>query len=115
MKLSRQRLGDNPRDHDEKFTGIDEKYQDVAGIRPDADIAKLKKPEKKFEPWMIYPTPPPPHWHWKGKKPEAPGSPTSYTGSDFEFSNCEIPGSDQNVFDIDSAGVFQVYRSTKSM
>ena len=114
MKLSRQRLGDNPRDHDGKFTGIDEQYQDVAGIRPDADITGMKNPEKKFDPWTIYPKPPSPHWHWKGKKPEAPGSPTWNAESDFVFSNCKIPGPDQNVFDIDSAGVYQVYRTTKS-
>ena len=113
MKVSRQRLGDNPRDHDESFTGLDERYQDVAGLRPDADIEGMNTPERRFEPWNIYPKPPPPHWHWKGKKPEAPDEPVWNVDNEFDFTRCHIPGPDQMVFNIDNAGVYQVYRSAR--
>src|SRR5579872_7495791 len=38
MKISLQRLGDNPRDHDGHFSGIDPNIADVSGVQPDKDI-----------------------------------------------------------------------------
>lgn len=116
MTASRQRLGDDPRDHDGTFLGFDERYQDVAGVRPDADLQNQirTEPEKHFKPWEIYPKPPPPHWHWKGKKPEAPNDPVWNADSEFDFTHCYIPGPDCMDFKIDNAGVFQVYSSSSS-
>ncbi|KLO14771.1 AMP deaminase [Schizopora paradoxa] len=129
MRLSKQRLGDNPRDRDDVFTDIDEELQGVNGIRPDANFSNhVKKTEKvqptpkNERPWKIYPKPPPPHWHWKAKKSSISGEnglngiPESIEKSeideeDFDLDQCEIPGADeeQRWFKLDERGVYQVY------
>ncbi|THH20553.1 hypothetical protein EW146_g851 [Bondarzewia mesenterica] len=71
MTASLQRLGDNPRDYDGVFTGIDTNFADVSGVRPDADLTRSSPPPHEgqhFKPWRIYPKPPPPHWHWTAKQ-----------------------------------------------
>ncbi|KAL5501480.1 AMD1 [Sanghuangporus vaninii] len=108
MRLSRQRLGDDPRDHDEEFTGLDEQVQGVAGVRPDAKITDRKPIQRELEPWKIYPKPPPPHWHWKDKKPAVPNS-LDYVDEEFDFSKCEIPTADNRGFEMDDKGVYQVF------
>lgn len=131
MCLSKQRLGDNPRDRDDAFTGIDEELQGVSGIRPDANLTSLSNKTmsansqlatKNEKPWQIYPKPPPPHWHWKAKKSSITGEdglagiPESIDKSqsdeeEFEFSQCEMPGADEEDrwFRLDERGVYQVY------
>ncbi|KAI5119039.1 hypothetical protein M0805_005905 [Coniferiporia weirii] len=114
MRLSHQRLGDNPRDHDGAFSGLDEGLQDVVGVRADAEYNSRAKPKSQFKPWRIYPKPPPPHWHWKNEKPAPPNS--LATGPDeevFEFSECEIPEGYDLEFGLDDEGVYQVYEKTK--
>lgn len=133
MKMSLQRLGDNPKDHDGTFKGFDSEGDGdiggVSGARPDA-YAKLQKNKQatstsqfmtdvnatpsQFIPWRIYPKPPPPHWHWKDKEAAlAAGLPPE---EQFEFAKCIIPGKqaigpNQTVrtFRLDDTGVFQVY------
>lgn len=111
MRVSRQRLGDNPRDHDGVFHGLDEDLQDVTGVRPDAEYEDRKKPPRTFKPWTIYPPPPPPHWHWrdKDKTVEMNSMVNSYVEKDFEFDHCDIPGEDMRSFEVDERGVYQVY------
>jgi AMP deaminase len=72
MKISLQRLGDNPADHDGTFSGFYPATKaDVNGLRPDVDPYQAdQKPagedQGESKAWKIYPEPPPPHWHWKG-------------------------------------------------
>ncbi|EJC98137.1 AMP deaminase [Fomitiporia mediterranea MF3/22] len=108
MRLSRQRLGDNPRDHDEVFTGLEEDLQDVAGVRPDSKFADRKIRKQEFKPWKIYPKPPPPHWHWKNKKPAVPDS-LEYADEEFDFTKCKFPSGDSRGFELDDKGVYQIY------
>lgn len=114
MTVSRQRLGDNPRDHDGVFQGIADNCADVQGVRPSADYSKLDPPADKadnFEPWRIYPKPPPPHWHWSSTQ----DPPSNHAPQDedhmkpFEFSACDIPAQHVWDFEIDEKGVYQVY------
>lgn len=109
IRLSRQRLGDNPRDYDGNFTDLEEDVQDVAGIRPDAELPVHDKRTKQYKPWKIYPKPPPPHWHWKGKKPASSTSTVEHTEEEFDFNKFDIPGEDHCGFELDDKGVYQVY------
>jgi AMP deaminase len=111
MRFSRQRLGDNPRDHDGSFTGLDEDLQDVVGVRPDADYASRMKPKHQFPRWKIYPEPLPPHWHFKEDAIVAPNEAKVTTSAKeaFDYSKCEIPGEDARAFVMDERGVYQVY------
>jgi hypothetical protein len=77
MEISLQRLGDDPRDFDGNFTGIQQGHADVSGLRADADPFSSEKPlepasegKPEFGRWNIYPSPPPAHWHWQGKTPD---------------------------------------------
>lgn len=77
MEISLQRLGDDPRDFDGNFTGIQQGHADVSGLRADADPFSSEKPldsaseaKPEFGRWNIYPAPPPAHWHWQGKTAE---------------------------------------------
>ena len=112
MVLSRQRLGDNPRDHDESFTGLDDDLADVVGVRPDADYSSSMKPKRQFPRWKIYPVPPPPHWHFKEDAIVAQSEEKKTTSAKqaFDFSKCEIPSEDTGrVFSVDERGVYQIY------
>lgn len=89
--------------------------------------------------WNIYPPPPPPHWHWKakddgglsleagqnadkdGESSQKDADNASKQGSAkydklgkadgevFRIEDCEIPGRDKRVFEINDEGVFLVY------
>ncbi|KAF3941160.1 hypothetical protein ABW19_dt0204799 [Dactylella cylindrospora] len=89
--------------------------------------------------WKIYPAPPPPVWVPEGSQTLPPRDDPMYgtqnidgsaelnqssgkarkpgqdIGSDFEFSECEIPGPDEMEFRLDDTGVFQVYENRKAM
>ncbi|CAG8501711.1 10369_t:CDS:10, partial [Ambispora gerdemannii] len=89
MMLSLQRLGDNPKDQ------LD---------------------------WDIYPKPPPPTWK---KPPQSQHEVLSsanhnkrgnlQVGDDFDFAACEIPGSHEFLFELDSSGVYQVYKTREAL
>ncbi|KAH8114498.1 AMP deaminase [Phellopilus nigrolimitatus] len=114
MRYSRQRLGDNPRDHDGTFTGLDESFQDVVGVRPDLAYAPESKHQDQFKPWRIFPRPPPPHWHWKDKKPATSHSfVAEHVEEEFDFAKCDIPGEDTYGFELDDRGVYQVYEDVE--
>lgn len=111
MLVSGQRLGFNPKDHDQTFFGLPDEVSDVSGVRPDADIGSINAPTSAtFSPWRIYPKPPPPHWHWKDKNLV---SHDPSEDEEFIYEECEVPGSDNWDFEIDERGVFQVYQDTK--
>jgi AMP deaminase len=85
MRISLQRLGDDPRDYDGVFQGFgSEDIGGVNGVRPDAweslknargpegassigktKAAQTRPDEPEVKHWSIYPPPPPPHWHWR--------------------------------------------------
>ncbi|CAG8476230.1 1571_t:CDS:2 [Paraglomus occultum] len=88
MVLSLQRLGDNPKDADG---------------------------------WKIYPPPPQPTWpnhgltnggnndnndSMKDGKKEK-----KQVGEDFHFEECEMPGVDERLFELDATGVYRVYEN----
>ncbi|KIY51550.1 AMP deaminase [Fistulina hepatica ATCC 64428] len=111
---SRQRLGDNPKDHDDTFSGLDDAHADVPGMRPDATPENNAPPTSPpFKPWKIYPPPPPHHWHWTDNEAVVAqnGDASAPNGhASFRFEDCEIPGvRDDWNFAIDDKGVFQVY------
>ena len=100
IRVSQQRLGDNPRDHDGVFFGFNDNAGDVSGIKPDASHESIcDASDGTFSPWKIYPRPPPPHWHYNDRGREA----------EFDFTKCLVPGADSWDFRIDERGVFQVY------
>ncbi|KAF8517415.1 hypothetical protein BU17DRAFT_91874 [Hysterangium stoloniferum] len=105
IRVSCQRLGDNPKDHDGVFAGFENDAGEVAGIKPDAPLDSLCPPsEDKFPRWKIYPRPPPPHWHYKSH------SVSAENGDEiFDFPQCQIPDADFWNFKMDEKGVFQVY------
>lgn len=138
MALSKQRLGDDPRDHDGTFTGFYPRSSaDVNGLKPNCDDTECENPKSaeqgddvdSIKPWNIYPPPPPPHWKWQpsdsGVKPEregngAGGGDSQGRGDEaesnshqyFDFSQCEIPGEDgghECDFEMNDEGVFVVY------
>ncbi|KIM71476.1 hypothetical protein PILCRDRAFT_830308 [Piloderma croceum F 1598] len=116
MIRSRQRLGDNPKDHDGHFPGLDDGIADVSGVRPDSDFRSNNPPPSPFKPWRVYPPPPPPHWHWtdKEKVVSAEGN-SARTDGDFVFEDCAIPEPHSWEFDIDDKGVFQVYANIQAV
>ncbi len=135
MNRSLQRLGDNPRDHDGEFDGINDSIKDVPGIRADAPRpsypyavpAAENHVKGGYGPWKIYPAPPPPHWHWvppnevNAGPAEAHPNPSTarrhVSGNEnFDFSQCEIPTVATREmanwdFAMDDKGVYQVYES----
>lgn len=114
MRLSNQRLGDNPKDHDGVFPGINENVADVCGVRPDSPDNWKRSSASEQQPWRIYPKPPPPHWHWMDRDKVAPGD--GYTTlEEFDFVQCEIPERHEWDFELDESGVYQVFEETQSM
>lgn len=109
MLMSGQRLGDDPRDFDGEFQGVDAEHADVSGVRPDAGPVQQHPPDNSYEPWKIYPRPPPPHWHWKDKEQVISSDGRHTIKDDFRFEDVSVPGSHPWSFRIDDKGVFQVY------
>lgn len=117
MSLSRQRLGDNPRDYDGVFHGVDGDQRGVATVPPVLSQGDFEQPTTKFKPWVIYPPPPPRHWKKdkEGKTVEINSTVKSTVGDNFEFKKCEIPGEDSRVFELDKRGVYQVFADLSGM
>ena len=114
MMQSLQRLGDDPRDYDGSFKGLDDNVADVMGARCDADYSMNRPTASPFKPWKIYPKPPTPHWHWTGTEKVMSSHENKADGEvdkEFDFDACEIPGGHPFEFGIDDRGVFQVYEN----
>ncbi|KAG2009706.1 AMP deaminase [Coprinopsis cinerea AmutBmut pab1-1] len=113
MLKSRQRLGDDPRDHDGHFQGIPDEDADPCGVRPDAQFGLDKSSTSSTastNKWKIYPPPPSPHWHWKQDQVVSGGG-KHIPGDSFKFEDCEIPGPIEGwSFKLDHKGVYQVYK-----
>lgn len=111
IRLSQQRLGDDPRHHDGMFAGFKGDAGDVSGIKLHVSSCELVPPSgDTHSSWKIYPSPPPPHWHYK--KPSTDFFPED---EEFDFSKCDIPGEGSWTFKIDEKGVYQVYDSSAGM
>lgn len=107
---SLQRLGDDPRHHDDHFHGITEGYADVAGVKPDANFASARAEYSTCQPWKIYPKPPPPHWRFNSKKQAAATADgLDNLEEEFEFDKCDIPSPHDWTFELDDKGVYQIY------
>ncbi|KAI0301191.1 AMP deaminase [Multifurca ochricompacta] len=111
ITVSKQRIGDNPRDHDSLFHGIAEGISDVMGVRPEA-TGSYELTQERFEPWHIYPRPPPPHWHLSVD--QAVSSGTVSPRDVFDFSLLEIPGAHEWEFEVDDKGIYQVYHDVSA-
>ncbi|KAG1836358.1 AMP deaminase [Suillus subalutaceus] len=109
---SLQRLGDNPRDHDGVFHGVAEGLADVSGVKPDVNQSLAASQNSPHEPWVIYPKPPPPHWHFAAKETVISADGRVTPDDQFEFSQCQIPGNHEWVFEIDDKGVYQIYTNS---
>lgn len=83
------------------------KYQNISLQNPDQN-------PKNQDDWKIYPNPPPPFWKAKdlrGFKSDSVYDVSSehVDSRDFDFSKCEIPGSDDTIdFFADSEDTFQI-------
>lgn len=108
MMKSKQRLGDDPRDFDGDFGGVDDDHADVASLKFDVDPSTNQPPAQQFKPWKIYPKPPPPAWHWRSKEVLSHDK-DGVDDEPFRFEECEIPDPHSWTFRIDEKGVFQVY------
>lgn len=113
MFKSLQRLGDDPRDYDGHFRGLDDEQADVSGVRPDANYTEPDTPRSNLEPWKLFPPAPPPHWHWKDQQNISSGDDYGVGVDGFSFEKCEIPSAHPWTFEIDDKGVYQVYDNTK--
>ncbi|KAF7348221.1 A-deaminase domain-containing protein [Mycena sanguinolenta] len=109
IKISRQRLGDDPRHYDRDFPGLDDNCAGVCGVRPDANYALNQPPASRPNPWKLYPKAPPPHWHWRDDAVVSSDGSRSYQTSEFRMEECAIPGAHPFTFEIDDKGVIQVY------
>lgn len=136
MRLSLQRLGDNPRDHDGGHVPTGD-VCDVSGLRADVpDSAWGVHPQAldsssgndgMMAKWKMHPPAPPPHWHPNNlNNPNAPERPAlkheyesarRFVGGneEFDFDKIEIPGEDKSwEYGMDDRGVFQIYDSARS-
>lgn len=102
MRLSRQRLEDNPANYDGH-------YAPTASTSTD--------PAPAFAPWTIYPPPPSPHW--KERDPYAEATETTEEIAEreakrreFRWDQVVIPGKEETRakgYRVDGNGVYQVY------
>lgn len=79
---------------------------------PDIDGDGGKK--TTFEPWKIYPPPPKPHWEHRDPftaKASVDGDAAHNGQPEFNIKDCEIPGEHPFAYEIDSMGVYQVYKT----
>ncbi|GAA99179.1 hypothetical protein E5Q_05871 [Mixia osmundae IAM 14324] len=123
IRLSCQRLEDNPANYDGDFcpdpnstttsAAVDTSAQ--ACYQPESSTSNAPR-SSRFEKWKIYPPPPPPHWKARDpSRPQLVGDPAPIERKPFDRADCEIPGraagSLHHSFAMDASGVYQVYAS----
>lgn len=115
MRLSRQRLEDNPANYDGLYSGTPLSATTIP--LPSNDIAPLRD-SPNFNPWEIYPPPPSPHW--KERDPYSEATETTIEieereakRREFCWEKVRIPGKEvegkRKGFELDGNGVYQVY------
>ena len=114
IRLSLQRLEDNPREYDGAFSPAPDTTStstSVLDLTP-IDSNGLPPPTTpKFEKWNIYPPPLPPHWNHDDRNTQRLGSVSPAPRPEFFFEECHIPKGHPYVFQRDEQGVYQVYNS----
>lgn len=116
IKLSRQRLEDNPRDYDGEFdpepdstTASFERAAVPGKTRAQTSGAK----RMKFSKWQINPPPPAPHW--KAEQEAKPNVERVERPQDELLESAwDLPGRHRYDFSIDKHGVYQVYASPEA-
>ncbi|KAI5480450.1 AMP deaminase [Pseudohyphozyma bogoriensis] len=123
MRLSRQRMEDNPANYDGLYSPSP---SPIGTPNPDPSSTSAiadDDPEPKFKPWTIYPPPPTPHW--KERDPFAESTETTEEIAqreakrrEFHWEKAEVPGRElegkRKRFELDANGVYQVYESEES-
>lgn len=115
MKLSRQRLEDNPANYDGQYSGTPRCASNLP--LPSDDVAPLRA-SPQFSPWEIYPPPPSPHW--KERDPYSEATETTQEieereakRREFSWEKVRIPGKEvegkRKKYELDGNGVYQVY------
>lgn len=111
MRLSRQRLQDNPANYDGEYS-------------PEKDTVVTPAMAPEFKRWEIYPPPPSPHW--KERDPYAEATETTdeiaereAKRREFKWDNVVIPSVEEGInirkgFQMDSNGVYQVFSDRSS-
>lgn len=102
MKLSRQRLEDNPANYDGEYHPI---------------ASTSANPSPSFKPWKIYPPPPSPHWTERDPYAEATETTAEIATRErkrreFKREDVDIPGKEKEKakgYRVDKNGVYQVY------
>ena len=100
IKLSCQRLEDNPTSYDGRFFP--------------ADSSNQSNKAEQYQPWRIYPPPPKPFWYRNNSQGmELPHEPAREKKTEFEWKDAgEIPGKHSKLnwnFEMDERGVYQIY------
>ena len=133
IRLSCQRLEDNPINYDGDFAPPKDSTSTSAShpnFREEVSSATtdplLQEPRKGNLPsnlhssrdgdsllnlprWHIYPKPPKPHWESRDPFAVQITSESSPEQQEFNFSDCEIPGEHPFVYEMDKQGVYQIY------
>lgn len=120
MKLSRQRLEDNPANYDGLYSGTPRSASNLP-LPSDEEVPLTPSPQ--FKPWEIYPPPPSPHW--KERDPYSESTETTEEIEEregkrraFSWEKVTIPGKEiigkRKKYEIDGNGVYQVFNEGKS-
>ena len=111
IKISRQRLEDDPRNYDGEFNPAPDSTSTSTAHLDSQQSNTLPK----FSKWNIYPPPPLPHWNTGDPFAPAPQGlilKNGYDPEEFVQADCKIPEKDSSrTFRLDSKSVFQVYDS----
>lgn len=119
MRLSRQRLEDNPANYDGSYSGTPGASSPLplpSETNPHVNITDSDSP--RFKPWAIYPPPPSPHWKERDPYSEALETTEEIAEREkerrkFDWAKVEIPGKEkegkQKGYGLDANGVYQVY------
>lgn len=115
MRLSRQRLEDNPANYDGDFSPSPSPSSSQVNL--ENPLAPSSAPEIK--PWVIYPPPPKPHWKERDPFAEATETTEEITEKEakrreFHWQDVVIPEREvagrRKRFEMDGNGVYQVYQ-----
>lgn len=112
IKLSCQRLEDNPRDYDGEFAPAPDSTTASfePASRPDTSAAvQSSSREPRWSKWRINPPPPPAHWHKSSSTTKPVTERVVHAQDELDESAWDMPGRHMFEFALDDQGVFQVY------
>lgn len=91
----------------------DDKPLPASELEPtSADNGNVPQPTPTTKPWKIYPPPPKPHWERRDPFTAKPSVDVEdeQVQQEFRMEDCEIPGEHPFMYEMDSQGIFQVYK-----